>query len=522
MNAPHTSGFQRTATERDSRPWVHSPVGRIVATCRRYWRVNALQGLDYPAVVHKVQDESGLTWRYIFMTCMSAGIAVLGLLLSSPAVVIGAMLLSPLMGPILGAGFALAIGDAAWLRGASRSLLVGSVVAIAFCALIVSASPLQTVTEEIAARTRPNLFDLLVALFSALAGAYAMIRGREGTIVGVAIATALMPPLAVVGYGLATFNWPVFSGSLMLFVTNLMTIALIAAVMARLYGFSTNLSDRQTALQTVGIITALVLLAVPLGISLRQIALEANGQRIVAAAITRSFDTRARVSEQAIDWDAEPVSVTATVLTPEFRPRIDAAVAAELSDLLDRPVSVSIEQFRVSADPGAAEQAALTRARTAEQQAATERQIAALADRLALVAGVDRAAVLIDRDSQRASAAARPLDGLTLAGWRQLEGRVAAEVPGWNVAIRPPALPLPEITMDEDGLTEAGSRSLALIAWAAQRVGLPVALSGGGETLANIAASLREAGVEVIERPGGTEERVVAAWSLGAETAASQ
>ena len=65
-------------------------------------------------------------------------------------------------------------------------------------------SPLQTVTPEIAARTQPNLFDLFVALFSALAGAYAMIRGREGTIVGVAIATALMPPLAVVGFGLAT------------------------------------------------------------------------------------------------------------------------------------------------------------------------------------------------------------------------------------------------------------------------------------------------------------------------------
>ena len=75
-------------------------------------------------------------------------------------------------------------------------------VAILFCALIVMLSPLQNVTSEIAARTQPNLFDLMIALFSALAGAYAMIRGREGTIVGVAIATALMPPLAVVGFGL--------------------------------------------------------------------------------------------------------------------------------------------------------------------------------------------------------------------------------------------------------------------------------------------------------------------------------
>ena len=86
-------------------------------------------------------------------------------------------------------------------------------------------SPIQTVTEEIAARTQPNLFDLLVALFSALAGSYAVIRGREGTIVGVAIATALMPPLAVVGFGLATLNWTVFGGALGLFIPNLVQSA---------------------------------------------------------------------------------------------------------------------------------------------------------------------------------------------------------------------------------------------------------------------------------------------------------
>jgi uncharacterized hydrophobic protein (TIGR00271 family) len=116
------------------------------------------------------------------------------------------MLLSPLMGPIMGLGFALAIGDRDWLRQSGRTLLLGSLVAVVLCAVLVFLSPIQTITSEIAARTRPNLFDLFIALFSALAGAYAMIRGREGTIVGVAIATALMPPLTVVGFGLATSN----------------------------------------------------------------------------------------------------------------------------------------------------------------------------------------------------------------------------------------------------------------------------------------------------------------------------
>ena len=107
------------------------------------------------------------------------------------------------------------------------TLAWGTLMAIVLCALVVFFSPLQEITSEIAARTRPNLFDLGVAVFSALAGAYAMIRGREGTIVGVAIATALMPPLAVVGFGLATANWLVFSGALLLYITNLMAIARI-------------------------------------------------------------------------------------------------------------------------------------------------------------------------------------------------------------------------------------------------------------------------------------------------------
>src|SRR3546814_10449905 len=106
------------------------------------------------------------------MTAMSGGIAILGLLLSSPAVVIGAMLLSPLMGPIMGLGFALAIGDYRWLKESARSLAWGTLMAVALCALIVFLSPIQTVTSEIAARTRPNLFDLLVALFSEIGRAH--------------------------------------------------------------------------------------------------------------------------------------------------------------------------------------------------------------------------------------------------------------------------------------------------------------------------------------------------------------
>ena len=189
------------------------------------------------------------------------------------------------------------------MRISARSLAVGTVLSILFCAIIVYFSPLQTVTTEIAARTRPNLFDLGVALFSAIAGAYAMIRGREGTIVGVAIATALMPPLAVVGFGLATLNWTVFSGSLLLYFTNLMTITFTAAGMARIYGFSTTLSPKQTQWQTALILVAFVALAIPLYASLRQIVWETNAGRSINTVVLEAFDSRARLSEIETNLD---------------------------------------------------------------------------------------------------------------------------------------------------------------------------------------------------------------------------
>ena len=168
---------------------------QVIDSWHGWWRRSVTGTVNQADVIAGRREECELSARYLLMLAMSAGIAILGLLLSSPAVVIGAMLLSPLMGPIIGLGFALAIGDFQWIKQASKSLAVGTGISILFCALIVMLSPLQTVTQEIAARTQPNLFDLFVALFSAVAGAYAMIRGREGTVVGVAIATALMPPL---------------------------------------------------------------------------------------------------------------------------------------------------------------------------------------------------------------------------------------------------------------------------------------------------------------------------------------
>ena len=497
-NAPHSAPPPPlTVAQMHTRP-----VAIAWRAMRRWWH-GVRREIDQERVIEKVQADSGFTPRYAFMTAMSAGIAILGLLLSSPAVVIGAMLLSPLMGPILGAGFALAIGDARWLRQSAWALFWGVAVAILFCALIVALSPLQTVTAEIAARTRPNLFDLLVAFFSALAGAYAMIRGREGTIVGVAIATALMPPLAVVGFGLATFNWTVFGGSLLLFFTNLMTIALTAAIMARLYGFSTGLSPTQTHLQTAIIVAVFIALAVPLGLSLAQIAKEATASRAASAAVQRIFGEEARVSAIDYDFDAEPIALTASVLTPRTVAGAEAEAARVLSEQLGEPVSVRINQYRVGVGEGDAESAELAAARIRAEQQADDRRVEALAQRLALIAGVPASAVTVDRSARRAAVRAAALPGASLATWRSLEARVAASEPGWSIAIRPPALPLPTITMGDDGPDESGQRALALAAWAGKRVDAPIGVGGPADAAASVAALLTERGTVAVARPGG-------------------
>ncbi|WP_126173235.1 DUF389 domain-containing protein [Altericroceibacterium xinjiangense] len=469
----------------------------LLATIRDWWRRSIVSGIDQPSVIEKLHVESSMSARYVFMACMSAGIAILGLLLSSPAVVIGAMLLAPFMGPLLGAGFALAVGDFDWLKTCVRNLFIGIGFALIVCILIVLASPLDTVTEEMASRTKPNLFDLLVALFASLAGSYAMIRGREGTIVGVAIATALMPPLAVVGFGAATLNRTVFSGSLMLLVTNLVTIALSAFVMARYYGFRTNLSERQSLLQSIGIAAAFIALAVPLGISLIEIAWEANASRSINGVIKDQFGEDARISQIDIDYEAEPVQVSATVLTPEFRPQAQALAERSLSRLLGRPLVVEIDQFRVSTDPRAAEAAQLARAREAEQAETTERQIDELSARLGLVAGVERENVTIDRENRRALVDAQPIEGTTLAGYRALEQRITGTMPGWTIRMRPPTRPLPTVRFEGGNLTPEGREAASLIAWAAARTGTPVGLSGPAGAVEQLAQLLERQGVTV-------------------------
>lgn len=154
-------------------------------------------------------------------------VASVGLNVNSTAVIIGAMLISPLMGPIMGAGFALGIYDFALLKRSLRNLLNATVVSLVVSTLYFYLSPFKDVQSEILARTSPNIYDILIAFFGGVVGVIAITRSEKGNpIPGVAIATALMPPLCTAGYGLATAHWSFFFGAFYLYCINCVFIGI--------------------------------------------------------------------------------------------------------------------------------------------------------------------------------------------------------------------------------------------------------------------------------------------------------
>lgn len=177
---------------------------------------------------------------YWLQLLFAAGIATLGLVLNSPAVIIGAMLISPLMGPILAGGLSFAAGDLILGIRALVTLLVSSLTAISFAMVLVWLLPFREMTAEIAGRTQPTTLDLAVALFSGAIGSLAICREVKGVVTsipGVAIAVALMPPLCVVGYGTGLAvsqngaeGWRIASGGGLLFLTNLVAITFTAMI----------------------------------------------------------------------------------------------------------------------------------------------------------------------------------------------------------------------------------------------------------------------------------------------------
>ncbi len=439
------------------------------------------QDVDHEEVVDHVHEEGGLTGRYIFMVVMSCAIAILGLLLSSPAVVIGAMLISPLMGPIMLLGFSLSILDFGALKKAFKSIVIGLTAAVLISFLITVASPLSEATPEILARTRPNFFDLLVAIFSGLAGGYAVITRKGEAIVGVAIATALMPPLAVTGYGLAVGSMQIAGGSFFLFMTNLLAIAISVTVLSRLYGFGRTHCRRRNAGQGLLIIAIFTALSIPLVISLRDIAYETQVTNSIKSEILTPFaDVPSRLSDLAVTFPSRTeLNVEATVLTRRRVAGAESALQSQLSERLGRKVEVSLGQVLINQDVdlekakflelantslAAPLREEMSRIKTMSEMRRTEEEL-----RKAVpfkTAGTD-----IDNEAQSAVFFAARQAGFSAATYQAIEDGLSDNFSNWTIKVIPPLsdLPLINFANGEDDITADMTPLLETSVWALKR-----------------------------------------------------
>jgi uncharacterized hydrophobic protein (TIGR00271 family) len=431
------------------------------------WRLlirRASAGIDHREVTDRIAEGAVLSGGYLLMTVTSAAIAILGLLLASPAVVIGAMLLSPLMGPIVRLGFSFCTVDWRGTREALTGLGVGFGLALLVSIALTVASPLKEPTAEILARSRPTLFDLLVAVFSGVAGAYAVVRGKGEAVIGVAIATALMPPLAVVGFGIGTHAWRISGGALLLFFTNLVAIALAAAAVAGLSGFRPAArSARGGWLRRLAVLAIVVALCVPLTISLRTIALESHATLAARRAITQLFGDQARIASLRVQSDSDGLTIDGLVATPAYVDRASDRLAGSLKSQLGVPVSANLDQI-VLADPSklAATPAASPALPTVSRSART------LA-RLEAAVPFRNARVSYDERTGAGVVMLGPGSGLDLEAARTLEQALRARLDSPGTIVVPAAQPLPPIAVVSAPGAPPSLAATDLQRWALQR-----------------------------------------------------
>jgi uncharacterized hydrophobic protein (TIGR00271 family) len=348
--------------------------------------------------------DDGLAYWAVLV--LSGAIAALGLAMNSSAVVIGAMLVAPLLAPVMGLAMALAVGDGR-LAIQTGAVVVGSTAAvIATGALVTVILPFHSITLEISARTRPSTLDLAVAVFSGLVAALVTVTRRSrlsAAIPGVAIAVALIPPLAVAGYGVgAGFNWRLIQGSMLLYGANLAGIVLSGmavflvvgmqrepvvaaartwheeATPAGLAGWIDGFrSVRATGVMRspwarIGMVVAFVaIMAVPLSQTLRQLAREARVRTAVEEAVgIFEVPDRSSIINRQVEFGERRTEVYLRVATREwFGEEERSRFEQEATLVAGEPVGLVLEQLPATVGDVADLAALLPRARDVTTEA---------------------------------------------------------------------------------------------------------------------------------------------------------
>ena len=228
---------------------------------KKYFNINADKE-DELTTIENVESAISFRGAQLWILIFAIFIASLGLNVNSTAVIIGAMLISPLMGPIIGIGLAVGIYDIGLLKRSAINYLIATVISVLTATIYFLITPLNEAQSELLARTSPSLYDVLIALLGGAAGFIALAtKGKSNVIPGVAIATALMPPLCTAGYGIAVGNLSYFFGAFYLFFINTVFICLATFVGTRMLKFrQTTIIDAEKIVKVKRFIMAVVVL----------------------------------------------------------------------------------------------------------------------------------------------------------------------------------------------------------------------------------------------------------------------
>lgn len=405
----------------------------------------------------QVQMDGKSTPGYMLMCGISAGIAMLGLLQGSVAVVIGAMLVSPLMSPIVALGFGFASLDGKRIKDAARVVMVGAAIGILVAVLLTGLSPIRNATPEIINRTEPSLLDLLVALLSGVAGGYAVVKRLGATAIGVAIATALMPPIATIGYGLAIWRLDFAGGALLLFLTNLAAIAFAITVVARLSGAARPLShvEKNPYFLIAGIL-AFLSLAAPLGLTLARLSNEAGLRSASQAVLTSELNINQRsISQLDVSWPLTGgPEVDAIVIAPKFSEDGQDAVLRELTKIIGEAPKVNLQQI-IAADIESQTRAIV--------DAALDRTSASLIrdvppfDEIRGAIGVPVQSIWPNRSERIVDIVPIIVDGWSLQDYFDAETLAQESAGGWKVRIIPPSQQRLRVSMAQESVLQEES-----------------------------------------------------------------
>lgn len=303
---------------------------------------------DRTQVIEQISQGVSFRGANLWVLIFAIFIASLGLNVNSTAVIIGAMLISPLMGPIIGMGLAIGINDIELFKKAWRNFAVATLISVLTAMVYFLVTPIDEAQSELLARTAPTIYDVLIATFGGAAGITALCtRGKGNVIPGVAIATALMPPLCTAGYGLATGNLLYFLGAFYLFFINTVFITISTFLGVRLMQFPrrTFLATEQQkrAKQIIGAIVVLTM--IPAAIMTFGIVRKGISDSHVRSFVKKELaQTGTQIISQEIDRDSMVLNIVAV------GKEIDTA---KLNEATKRLAFYDLEDYRLNLIQGA-------------------------------------------------------------------------------------------------------------------------------------------------------------------------